>query len=416
MDIERSFVSKLEASHEMHDCWEKGLRPEAFIDPQYAAIFSYIVEFWHENHMEHIPTREILKYEFPAAIFADAVEEPLSWLTETLMRKYASNQVQEIVRESLTTVHEDPVGTLSTLWQETYKASQVVAPRYDRVDFSQNVQERRNRYQERLAQGGLGLPYGLAELDDHTSGLLPGELAIVSAYAKTGKSFWLPFVATSLRRAGHTPIIFTLELSKEEMEDRVDAFASGVSYDRLIHSRLSPEEMTTLLRSQELFEELGPLHIHRPPPGERTVVEMIGRARQLQADYVLIDQLSWMDSEKKYYGDKATTMKHGDLAAELKTEIANETAGKLPCLLAVQQGRSSMEGQQRPEMWKIANSSGIEQAMDIAFGLSRTAEMRANRSMRFDIMGSRRSDDASWLLQWHLQSRTEISVLEEIHE
>lgn len=417
MQIEHKLLSKLSSSSDVLECWDKGLREQCFSDPQLREVYRFIADFWRQNHMELIPTREILLYEYPSLLLEDPDDEvPLSWLVESIQKRYAANQAQELMVSAAETIHEDPIGSLTTLWRESYRSTQLVAPRYDQVDISENKEERRLRYQQRLDNHGLGLPYGLTELDDHTHGLLPGELAVASAYSKTGKSFFLAHVAVALRKLGFTPIVFTLELLKTEMEDRIDAFASGVSYDRLIHSQLSFEEMNQLRRGQDLLEDLGPLYVHRPREGDRTVTEMVGRARQLKADYILIDQLSWMDSERKYSGERADTMKHGDIIRELRNEISNDSVGKIPCLLAVQQGRSSMEGQKRPEMWKIANSSNIEQTVDIALGLSRTPQMRVNNAVRLDIMGSRRSDLKSWLLNWHLINRTEISVLEEIDE
>jgi len=417
IDIEKKLLSKLVNISELFRCWDTGLRAEAFSDPTYRQAYDFATRYWRENQMELAPTKEMLIYEFPSILIDDVVEESVSWLSETIQRKYASNQTQELLISAAESVHENPIGTLSDLWRESYKASQVVAPRFDRVNMSENIDERRIRYQQRLDNYGLGPPYGLAEIDTHTHGLLPGELAVVSAYSKVGKSFFLAHTAAQLRRAGYTPILFSLEQSREEMEERVDAYFSGVSYDRLIHSQLSFEEVGVLRRAQDELRELGDLHIQRPPEGDRTVTEMVGRARQLGADYILVDQLSWMDSEKKYTGDRATTMKHGDVIRELREEISNDVVGKIPCLLAVQQGRTSMEGQQRrPEMWKVAESANIERTADIIFGLSRTPQMRVNNATRLDIMGARRCDIKSWLLNWRLRDRSEINVIEEIVE
>lgn len=416
MEIEKKLISKLTDPDEILQCWDSGLRGEAFADRTYGMAFEFIVKYWRDNHMEVAPTREVVIYEFPAIVLDVGVEETVVWLSEAIQKRYAAKQTQEMMVESLETLHEDPRTTLNTLWRRSYKASQIVAPRFDRSDMSENIEERRLRYQQRLDSEVVGLPYGLTEVDEHTRGLRPGELAVVSAYTKTGKSFLLAYVVSELHKRGFTPIVFTLELSKEEMEDRIDAYYSGLSYERLSNSQLSIPEMQSLQRAQERLRDSGRLHVQRPPEGDRTVIEMVGRAREAKANYILIDQLSWMDSEKRYSGEKAETMKHGDIVRELRNDISNDVAGKIPCMLAVQQGRSSQEGLKRPEMWKIANSSNIEQTMDIAFGLSQTPQMRINNSMRLDIMGSRRTRNASWLLEWQLDRESAIRVLEPIEE
>jgi hypothetical protein len=140
---------------------------------------------------------------------------------------------------------------------------------------------------------------------------------------------------------------------------------------------------------------------------------MVSRARQANSGVLIIDQLSFIDAERNYSGDSALRMKHGDLVFELKDEISRETAGKIPCLLAVQLNRQAAAGGGRGELYNFANSSMVEQTVDLALGLWRNSEMRANNAMGLDIMGSRRCDTRSWTLAWHLTDRTEISVREE---
>jgi len=162
------------------------------------------------------------------------------------------------------------------------------------------------------------------------------------------------------------------------------------------------------------MQTLGPLYVERPERGERTVALMVNRARQLGADYVIIDQLSFIDGEKdNYRGDRPLTQKHSDIVFALKDEISRESRGSIPCLLAVQFNRDSLN---EVSLKSFANTSAIEQTVDLALGLSRTADMRANRLMRLDILGARRSDIASYLLRWDLSHQSRISVDEEIHD
>jgi hypothetical protein len=144
----------------------------------------------------------------------------------------------------------------------------------------------------------------------------------------------------------------------------------------------------------------------------------VSRARQVGADILIIDQLSFIDADRAYTGDSALRMKHGDLVFELKDEISRESAGKLPCVMAVQLNRAAAAGGGggRGELYNFANSSMVEQTVDLALGLWRNQEMRANNAMGLDIMGSRRCDTRSWTLAWHLSDRTEIRIREEFLE
>ncbi len=275
-----------------------------------------------------------------------------------------------------------------------------------------NIAERRERYGVR-AESGMGATLGIAELDAHTGGLLPGELAAVGGISKTGKSQFLVNAAVQARKAGYTPMVFTLEMARREIEDRIDAFYAGVSYNRFTHSSLDLDELRTLHAAQEELAKAGPIFVERPERGERTVALMVNRARQAGANYIIIDQLSFMDGDREYRGDRATTTKHSDIVFALKDEIARDSRGAIPCMLAVQFNRASMN---EVSLTSFANTASIEQTVDIALGLSRTADMRANRLMRLDILGSRRSDIASWLLHWDLVTTSRMAVSEQIFD
>lgn len=412
MSLDRRLLFHLTDPNSVNTVWDMGVRAEVFEDPLSRAAYRFIIDYWLSSQMEKSPTSLVLTTEFPGLTLDGDAEESVNWLADTILRRYATNQLQEILTTAAVTATEDPVGTLRTLQSATYTATETVTPRYIRSDMS-NIDERRLRYGQRAEQQGRGVTLGLPELDDHTGGLFPGELAAVGAFSKTGKTMFLINAAVQARRQGYTPIIFTLEMSRREVEDRIDALFSGVSYNRFSHSELMMDEVQTWHAAQEELAALGPIFVERPERGERLVPLMVNRARQAGADYIIIDQLSFIDSEKEYRGDRATTSKHSEIVFALKDEIARDSRGAIPCLMAVQFNRESLN---EVSLKSFANTSAIEQTVDLALGLSRTSDMRANRLMRLDILGARRSDLASYLLRWELINASQISVSEQIFD
>ena len=265
---------------------------------------------------------------------------------------------------------------------------------------------------------------GPAELiDAHTRGVLPGELVALAAYTKIGKTFLMcQRRHSTARTGGYTPLIMTLEQSIEEIEDRIDALFSGVSYERLQAGALTIDESATLMAAREELKELGPLHVETPQRGERTVKNIVTRCRQLGADYLLIDQLSHMDGDQDYRGDRALTAKawRPDLRTQGRrgTEVSRRDS---VCSRSATQPRDDADLGTADRRWpgwaaELRHSSMIEQTVDLALGLWRSKEARANNSMMIDIMGARRCDLKSWVLSWHLSERTEISVRNELIE
>ena len=414
---ERKLLQKMTDLHEITRIWDMGIRREVFEDPINGFAFQFMVDYWKDAQMRVAPTLSVMGAEFPQLPLPVIVEETTDWLVDWMKHRYSSRTVQSIVRDVMKLTASEPVAALEKLWHDAYDASQNNVPRYSRVDMAQTVEARRERYNREVRDNQMaGVSIGLAELDEHTRGILPGELCAAAAYTKTGKSWLLANAFVAAHRNGLRPLFFSLEMGVPEIEDRIDAIYSGVSYQRYSQRDLNPVESAALRQSQDAMAASGPAWVERPQRGERTVKHMVSRARQLGADFLIIDQLSFIDAERDYSGESALRMKQGDIIFELKDEIARESAGKIPCLLAVQLNRQAAAGGGRGELYNFANSSMIEQTVDLALGLWRNQEMRANNAMGLDIMGSRRCDTRSWTLAWHLTERTEIRIREEYIE
>jgi replicative DNA helicase len=410
-NFERKLLSCLTSSEELARVWELGLRSEVFEEPVNQAVFSFVLDYWYSEQMQKIPTKEILSYEFPGVVFDDVVEESLVYLVEVLQRRYATNQLQEMIRQAASTSSDDPKGTLKSLFGNAYAAAEFLVPRFARSNMATSVEQRRIRYLERQENQGSGVTLGFPTLDHHTNGLRPGELAAVGAFSKVGKTMFLANAAIQARKQGATPLFITLEMSKEEIEDRLDAIYSEVSYNRLTHGELTPQEAMRLRSAQDGLSQLGDLYVERPMEGERTVPHIVSRARHLGADYLIIDQLSFMEPIGQH---RDLTSKHAEIVAGLKKEIARDSAGQIPCLLAVQLNRASLSQAEGVGLQNFANSATIEQTVDLALGMSRSKDERANRLMRLDILGARRSEIQGWMCRWELISETKLEILGEV--
>jgi replicative DNA helicase len=409
-NFERKLLSCLTTSEQLTRVWELGLRSEVFEEPINQALFSFVLDYWYSEQMQKVPTKDILLYEFPGIGFEDTVEESLTYLVEVLQRRYATNRLQEMIREAAGTSSDDPQGTLKALFGNAYSAAESIIPRFARSNMATSVEQRRMRYLDRQESHGSGVTLGFPTLDHHTNGLRPGELCAVGAFSKVGKTMFLANAAIQARKQGATPLFITLEMSKEEIEDRLDAIFSEVSYNRLTHGELTPQEAMRLRVAQDELAELGDLYIERPMEGERTVPHIVSRARQLGANYLIIDQLSFMEPTGQH---RELTSKHAEIVAMLKKEIARDSAGQIPCLLAVQLNRASLNQPEGVGLQNFANTSVIEQTVDLAIGLSRSKDERANRLMRMDILGARRSEIQAWVLRWELINETKLEILGE---
>lgn len=418
-DVERKLLSKMTQLEHIRRVHDMGMREEVFEDPYNRLMFAFMMEYWQKSQMQQAPTWIVMETEYPSIPLDHEVEETTDWCVEWLQRRFKKNRIQDIVRRAAQSMEDDPDETLRSMWQEAYDTRLIVEPRNTMSDMSTNVQDRRERYNvDKDNPNLLGVSFGLAELDEHTRGLRPGELAAIAARTKVGKSWILANCFVSAHKTGLRPLLYTLEMDIAEMEDRIDCLYSGVSYSKFIKRELSMDDMLDLEKARAELEKAGIAPLARPERGDRTVRMMTTQARQMGADIVLMDQLSWIDAEHHYTGDKAMQMKHGDLVSDLKQDIGSASAGKLATFIAIQHNRRATERDQtgRGSLENLANSDLIGQTIDIGLGLWRNQDMRNSNLMGLDIMGTRRCDAKSWLLNWHLNSRTEIRIAEEYVE
>jgi hypothetical protein len=420
--LETALLARMTVLEDLTLVFDMGLTPACFETQIHQAMFATCLNFWQASARKYAPSLEVLRTEYPQNFdtlpHPDAVDNPAWWLAEKIMNRYAANQVDRIMLDVATRVQEDPQASLMELGNRSLAAANNLVRRDERSDML-DFQARRERYVDRFNNAEPGMTLGIPELDDWTGGVRPGEICAVAGFTKTGKSWFLFNAAVAARRAGYTPLVMSLELGMRDSEDRIDALFSGVSYSRLRNARLRTNEMDQLVAAQEQLAQLGPIYIEKPPRGQRTVAFMASRLRQLEADYLIIDQLSWIDATREYRGDSAQRQKTGDLIFDLRDEIHSSSAGMIPTMLAVQHNRaaaigSGRGGGARGQLQNFANSSMIEQTVDLALGLYRSDEQRVNGLMGCDIMGARRCDKADFLLRWELDDETAISFQDRV--
>lgn len=420
VDLERALLRKTTDTASLRECWDRGLRNTAFEDPFCAQVFDFAVEYWMRNGMSSAPSEKVLLTEFDpdgkGMLELEDSEESLHWIVDKLIERQRSNRVQSLLLDAAK-VSDRPQEALDILFQGAWDAKEQTSPRSARVDLADNIAERLESYRRKAErpEQARGAPIGLAEVDEHTGGILPGELGVVAAYTKTGKSFMLIKAAIEAHKQGYRPYIASLEQPVPEFQERIDALYSGVGYGRIQRGNLTDDDFVRLSESMEELRAAGPFKVERLEEGERKVATIVNRARQLDCNYLIIDQLDWMEPSGRYRDARDG---YKELIYGLKNEIGRASSGSIPCLMAVQFNRQSMSGEtgQRGRMQHIAEASHIERTVDIAYGLYRTQEMRTNSSMVLDIIGSRRSDMKSWLLGWYLNSSSDIFVREEFHE
>jgi hypothetical protein len=124
MSPERKLLSLLVDPAEIATVWDLGLRAEVFEEPFSQYVYSFIINYWLDSKKTAAPTAYVIEAERPGFKVQTDVEEEAWWLAKQLMKRFATNGVQQMCIAAAKTCHEDPVGTLDTLLESAAEAKE----------------------------------------------------------------------------------------------------------------------------------------------------------------------------------------------------------------------------------------------------------------------------------------------------
>jgi replicative DNA helicase len=144
-----------------------------------------------------------------------------------------------------------------------------------------------------------GVPCGFRELDRLTSGLQPGNLVILAARPSMGKSALALCIAANLGVRSQLPVaLFTLEMSKSEVTQRLMCSEAKVESQRVRSGKLTQEDWPRLTAA---CDKLMKAPIFVDDTGSITMMELRSKARRLKArepglGMIIVDYLQLMTS------------------------------------------------------------------------------------------------------------------------
>ncbi|MBI2405833.1 replicative DNA helicase [Candidatus Microgenomates bacterium] len=219
--------------------------------------------------------------------------------------------------------------------------------------------------------GGLrGVPSGFSDLDNTLAGFQRSNLVILAARPGIGKT------ALALNIAQHVAVnekksvgIFSLEMSKEELVDRLLVSQADIDAWRLKTGRLTDEDFTRLSDAMGMLAE-APLFIDDTPA--LTVLEMRTKGRRLQVEQgielLIVDYLQLVAGRKL----ENRVQEVSEISQGLKN-LAREL--KIPILAISQLSRAvEQRGTRRPQLADLRESGAIEQDADVVMFIWREDE------------------------------------------
>ena len=214
----------------------------------------------------------------------------------------------------------------------------------------------------------VGIPTGFKDIDEKTSGLQRSDLIIVAARPAMGKTaFALNIAQQSAVKAGSSVIIFSLEMSKEQLGQRLLAMQARVEMQKLKQGDLDRKDWDRITMA---LDELNNTKIVIDDTPGISVMEMRNKCRRLKAeqglDLVVVDYLQLMSLQGKTDNRQQEI---STISRNLKL-LAREM--DCPVIVLSQLSRAPEQRQDhRPILSDLRESGSIEQDADIVIFLYR---------------------------------------------
>lgn len=361
------------------------LRPEHFYNRNYGQIFEAMMKLYEERSPIDIVTvagklkeGKVLKNIGGKAFLAKLANEvPTSANAESYGRMIkalaakrelisAAGRISEkafdesIPADELLDMAEQEVYALSQKHMKSVPSSlkEVLTASFDRLD---ELQKR--------GSGLRGLATGFHQMDSMLAGMQDSNLLILAARPGVGKTAFALNIARHVAVDEKMPTcIFSLEMSKEELVDRLLVRQGLIDAWKLKTGQLSDDDFTSLSEAMGILAE-APLYIDDTPG--LTVTELRTKARRLQSDkgikFIIVDYLQLMHGASR----DNRVQEVSEISQGLKN-LAREL--KIPILAAAQLNRQMEARGGKPRLSDLRESGSIEQDADVVMFLFREDE------------------------------------------
>ena len=355
-----------------------------FFHERYQTLYDFIVELYdHDRSIDGVIIKDELGrrglfdklggYDFLTGLIS-AVPSALRArdYARIVLEKHLLRQLISTTHRVMETAFEDaqpPQETLDYAEQEIFQVTEkrIVGGAVPLTDL---VMEAFKQIEQRGDKPLTGEPTGFYKLDEITCGLQPSELIIIAARPSMGKTALGLNIAEHLAIVENRPVLFfSLEMSRQQLAQRVLCSRARVDSQRLRRGMLSRRELDELQRAANDLTHK-PLYVD--DVSSLTILELRARARMMFRRHgiraIFVDYLQLMHSPNS----ESRQVEVAGISRGLKA-LAKEL--DVPVIAMAQLNRNPEErgraGGNRPRMSNLRESGAIEQDADVVILLHR---------------------------------------------
>lgn len=395
------------------------LSPECFEEPKYGLIYTAAMELSRQseiidaytvaNYLEtegELATVDGLKGLLQLTTLGKekGLEAPIKVYAKILRENYAKHRAKTTLSEfserfigdsgmtaavALTELQAElneqiySISNESTLAEISAVAKDYMALLEDRKRISEENAE--------LGDGLQGIPTSLPSLNRYTTGWKPGQMITVAAETGVGKSVFAINSAVAAMQAGKSVLFFSLEMSVEEINDRVVSSISSIPMNDLKQGDLEEINRASL---DEAIADLQKAKLTIDFDAKQTVDGIRAKAlKKAQSpeglDFIVIDYLQLITPTGRFSSRQEAV---ADISRNMKL-LAKQLG--VPVMVLAQMNRSAEESEDGlPKLAGIRESGAIAQDSDVVILLHRKKSQDEDIPPTYVILAKQRNGEA----------------------
>lgn len=384
IEAEQSVVGAMIMDREAIVVASELIMGDDFYNKQYGILFEAMVELHDEGSPVDLVTLQnrLREKDVPPEISSlEFVRELITAVPTSANIKYYANIVAEkATLRKLIRLNEEIANTcyagkepLEVILEETEKKVFNLVQRRNTEDFVPIRQVVMNAIEKiELAaknKGAVtGIPTGFLDLDYRTAGMQPSDLVLIAARPSMGKTAFVLNIAQHVAfKENQTVAIFSLEMSKEQLVNRLFSLESRVDAQHLRTGSLSDAEWESLIESAGVIGKSN--LIIDDTPGI-SIAELRSKCRKYKLEHdlkmIIIDYLQLMSGSGR---SDSRQQEISDISRSLKA-LARELS--VPVMALSQLSRAvEQRPDHRPMLSDLRESGAIEQDADVVMFIYR---------------------------------------------
>jgi len=391
MDFESLFLSKVLTEGCVDDALDQRLSNDFFED--HLGAWKFILETYQEHG--GVPPVELVKERFPTLDIV-TTDTPLSLIIEELRKRWTHNIVAEGLKSQAKHLKaKDPIAALESMRETLVKADKGTKSSRD-VDLVEDPRKRIDAYNNLVKDGGVtGLPTPWECLNDVTQGFHPEDLIMIAGRAKTGKTFGEVVLAVYHWSKGIRPLLFSREMSVEQIVRRIDAVHAQLPYQRFRSGQLTTKEYQRWDTALTDMKGSVPFWVSGDNDRDSGVTGIASKIRRYRPQIVYIDGGYLVHDDR---GAKAPWERWSNVCWDLKRLAQRE---QIPIVLTHQ---FNLQGKGSDGTAETLKYGDVEMWFDLIIGMYQSEDLKTNKEMLFKVLRQREGVDIEWVTEWDLDN------------